>query len=349
MKPFQSIRFIAFVGIVLIAISGCILRWSDRPLGTSVAGYLEVSGAAASPSPPVTATDDKALAEIQQAGQQADTAQIPRMIQALKTPPHPNYLKTALHSLSQLGATEALPAIDVVLQTGNDPDTRNYAVVAKARLQAEAAAQSIQDSKTGAQTKVKVFYQTLGMSVTDLNKGLAQRQDLINRQAFRIQPTIVVYAVRELADIVYSGRYADFAALPGIADINFAQDYPSALKMRLASFPSQARINTLVQELSHSANRTMNSYYDLQLLSNGGLPASEAAATQLQEMDLHRDQYVYVGFASLFDVIRGTGDKSKAPLVDKFRHDVDSRIAHYAAADYYDIEDGVKHQYVPGY
>jgi hypothetical protein len=348
MKPSRSIKLAAYTGITVVIASACMLTWLDRPSGTSAAGLLAIQGAAASPAP-VTAADDKELAEVRQSGRQADAAQIGKMIRLLKNPPHPSYMKAALHSLAQLGATEALPTIDEEMQGESDADIRSYSVAARARLQAENAAQGVQDSDIAAQTKIRVFYQVLGTSAAGLNSGLEQHHDLITKQAFRIQTTAEVYAVRELADMVYDGQYTSFASLPGVSEVNYSQDYPSALKIRLSSLPPKERVNTMIQRLAQETEQAPNDAYDLQLLANEGTLASQAAVAKLREMSTQRSKYTYIGFSSLFEVIRGTGDKSQAAFVERFRHDADGRVAHYAEADYYDIEDGVKHQYVPGY
>ncbi len=119
------------------------------------------------------AEDDIALAVLQRSGLSRDRSQVPNLIAALKAPNHPAYPYVALHSLAQLGATEALPAFsDYVSDTGpysSDADLRNFAIVSKARLLAESSCVNITDGKEQAKTKVRRFYQELGITAADIN------------------------------------------------------------------------------------------------------------------------------------------------------------------------------------
>src|SRR5579862_4287911 len=81
------------------------------------------------------------LAQLRYEALHGDRTNIPEMIEALhKHFPHIAYIYTAVHALSHLGATEALPAIDDVIEQTKGPGPINPAVrVARARLVVEAA------------------------------------------------------------------------------------------------------------------------------------------------------------------------------------------------------------------
>ena len=265
-----------------------------------------------------------------QMGLQRDASNTAAMIDALKNPPHLGYTYTTINALAQLGATEALPVIDTYIQEEADADTGGdlsvFSKVAKARLLAESEAKLIPDTGTASEAKVRRFYRELGMTPADLNADLVTyyhpvpKQQGVGRFVTPVADVatahpIGVYAVRELADIVYHGSYRNFMSLPDITQVNFSGDYPSALKVRLAPLSPPERLNTMIQELAHKKFLTHWDDYEIQLASNEGLTASHAAAAQLTEMENHPEQYSHIGFTALVRVMWGTGDKAQAPLV----------------------------------
>ncbi len=285
--------------------------------------------------------------DFRQAGLRGDRSHIPAMINVLKNPPHLGYTYTTLHALAQLGAVEALPIVEAYAQddaTGawdeTGGDLRNFSKASRARLLAESETQLITDSKVTSAAKVRRFYKELQMTPADLNDALiSYYPPLVPQMKPKSGERLVwppadtspshpvgVYAVRELADMMYHGSYKDCAALPEISQVNFASDYPSALKMRLAPLSPSERLDTMLQELSQKTVLKHWDDYEIQLASNEGLSASHAAARLLQKMEAHPEQYSEVGFTALVRVMWGTGDQDKAPLVQHLLE----RVRHFA-------------------
>lgn len=305
--------------------------------------------------------DANTIAAIRQAGIQGDQSKIPMIIEAVKKPAHKTYVYTCLHSLAQLGAIEALSTIDSMVQTIQDQDIRNFAKVTRARVLAEDSAKFIVDNKAKASVKVKSIYKELAMTPATLNAALLafhapkvdeQGRTYISVGGKDIHP-IELYVMRELADLIYGGGYKNFADLPEVNQVDFQQDYASALKVRLAPLSRKDRIITIIQELSHKTALTFSDYNEIQLAINEGPIASQVAASELKKMEMHRDQYNQInhhsGFTALFQVIAGVGDEQQAPLVDHFKQDHDPAVRHYADVLYDDIAAGVKREAVPAY
>lgn len=291
------------------------------------------------PTPVVNPKDAKQIAAMRAAGLHSDPTYIGNMVKALTNPPHPDYKKTALHALARLGAVEALPAIDATI-LNSDADTKSYARVARARLVAEDEAKSVADTAK-ASVKLNRFYQELGLTPEGVNEGVLQHY-VRGGTSDGPQP-VEVYAMREIADMIYQGPYKNFVALPVASQVSFQNDYPSALKVSLSSLNSSARVQKLVQELAQKSTLGTNDYYDMQLAADEGISASQAVATQLHVMDANRNQYTPEGFTALLQVLHGIGDKEQAPL-----------FAHFMAAAnvefmYPDVKNGVPQQIVPGY
>ena len=197
--------------------------------------------------------DANQIEAFRQAGLIKDQSQISSMIASLANPVHIGYTYTIIHALAQMGAVKALPIIDMYAQdVGHDAqdetsgDLHNFSIAARARLVAENMVEATPNGKTAAATKVKSFYQELKLTPADLNNSLVayyQPQNITGNQdsqhwvsmpvdTFYAHP-VGVYAVRELADMMYQGSYASCQDIPEVNQIHFAMDYPSALKMRL--------------------------------------------------------------------------------------------------------------------
>lgn len=270
---------------------------------------------------------------------------------------------TALHAAAQLGATEALSAIDAILQK-DDQTVSPYAKVAKARLLAEDSTKAIGNRAARAAVKIQRLYAELGLSPADLNAGLTAYQaplhpDASGRFSVSTRPRPVpveVYAMREIADMVYQGAYADYASLPGVIGVNFPSDYPSGLKLRLASLPPNRRVDTLIQELAGGQIPGNDEQYAMQLVLDAEPAASPAIGTKLREMDAHKSEYPEQGFTALLSLLETINDRSQAALIQHFR-DVDKqerekggvRKVYVANSVYLEAEAGIKRQYAPGY
>lgn len=333
----KIVKRTSFKAIILIITAVCLLGFSGPVIGFT-------------PPPLPKQTDE--MMNIRQAGLHKIHAQVPTILKALKNPPHPYYKKTGLHALAQLGDVEALPVIEDFIQDTSDADMSNYARVAKARLLAESSVSNFQDTPAETGAKINRFYQELAVAPDSLNSAALTYQKTAG-QWHRSAPPTEVYAMREIADMLYQRPSANAAPLPGVALVNFQLDDAAALKVRLTPLSEQDRIVTLIQELAHEKIQTSDESYKIQLLIDEGPIASHAAAAELARMDAHRAQYDQItyhnGFVSLFYVIAGIGDKEQVTLLRRFSHDADGAVAHYAAIAASDLEHGSKYQYAPGY
>ena len=290
-----------------------------------------------------------------------DRSLLPSMIQAIGNPSHKGYTYSTIHALAQLGATDALPVIEEYVQDRTDADLSNFSKVSKARLVAKSVSETAFKSKQST-NKILRFYKELGMTPIEMNADLAAYQISLNPNfknaqgegnrfsivADAVPPPhpVGVYAVRDLADMVYHGDYNTCISLPEVAQIDFTRDYPSALKMRLAALPSEQRLSVMLQELSHKKNLNHWDNYEIQLASNEGLTASNAAAALLKIMETTPNQYSDVGFTALVRVIWGTGDSTKVDLV---KHLLVSRLIYSANLPIADLTNSVKRGREPAY
>ncbi len=303
--------------------------------------------------------DNKALyrlAEMRVAGLRCDRSQISNLRDILKNPYPDNrkgylppasqlFVITALRALTRLGAAEAVPDIDQLIADSKDcPEVANYAKVQKARLLAENSAQGITNSKAHALAVISRFYSVLGLSSTDLNAGVKQYQHQLLTEpqgAGNGTPVSVeVYAVRELADMAYQRSYQDFLSLPGVSQIDFSLDYPSALKLRLVPLSREARIETLIEALVNTRILGRGEDYDMQLLADEGLAASPAIAAQLNKMKMHRSEYQENNFSALFRVLSAIGDQEQAPVVARFVDDPDINVRSEAELISHNLQSG---------
>lgn len=310
--------------------------------------------------------DANQIEEFRRAGLTKDRSQISSMVVLLARPIHISYTYTTIHALAQMGAAEALPIIDTYIQdAGHDTqdetkgDLHNFSTAARARLVAEDAVKAIPGSKAATTAKVKRFYKELGVTSTDLNASLSDYYQIQNsvvsqggqhwasmpHDIFHAHPT-GVYAVRELADMMYHGDYANGATMPEVSQVNFVNDYPSALKMRLAPLSPSQRLATMLQELSQKKVLTHWDDYEIQLASNEGLAASHAAAALLIKMEANPTRYQDVGFMALVRVMSGTGDREQAPLVQRL---MDEKLIYSGNIPLNDLVNGVKRGREPAY
>lgn len=289
-----------------------------------------------------SAHDQERLGPARRAGLRSDRTQIPALIAIVQEKPSPNrfVMETALHSLAQLGATDALPAIDALLENGRnadsdvatDPNVINAAKAARAHLVAEDAASPETNAVGQTQAKLTRFYSELGETPAELNEAILA---YTNGPAKDIRPDsapkypVELYAMRELADMAYHSPQRDFVALAGVAQVDFQLDGRSALKIRLAPMSPTERLAWLVQDLSQKTKLSDDGYAEIQLAGDLGPEAGKAAVVKLQEMDQHRDVYTYTAFSALFGVVSISGDAEPA-FWKHFEADADGRVAQYA-------------------
>ena len=310
------------------------------------------------------------LATTRQAGLHKDHIQASQIVSSLQGPVHLSYLYTSLHALAQIGSEPSLSEIERYIkhdatENSQDLDLSNFACAAKARLLSESKTQNVVSTQKQAADKIQTFFNEIGLSPDSLNSDLVSYNApqtstgsdgktvyVVSSDAPKIHPK-GVFAVREIADIVYHGRYEDYASLPQIQVVRFDQYYPAALKMGLAQVPSENRLAVIVKELSHKTALTFNDYYEIQLAINEGNQASEAAARELRKMDKHREDYDQIvhhaGFTAMFKIISGVGDKRQGPLFAYFMKDQDRSVAHYADIMHDDVQQGIKRELEPAY
>ena len=286
--------------------------------------------------------DEERLRSARQAGLRADRTHVPDLIAILQEKPTPTrfLMETTLHSLAQLGATDALPALNALTQSGKgqdgkglvEPNVVNAARAARARLVAEAAAGPDTGSPVQAQAKLDHFYSELGETPTDLNAALqAYTKEAAKPGGADIAPKypVELYAVRQLADIAYRSAYKGFTNLPGMSQVNFALDARSALKVRLAPLSDAERASWLVQDLSTKAVVTDPEQAEIQLAGELGTTASAIAGAKLQEMDQNHTKYGRAAFNALFGVLSVSGGPERI-LLKHFESDPNPFIAEYA-------------------
>ncbi len=263
---------------------------------------------------------DDWLARMRQAGLHGDRSQIRYMVEAFQNPVSDDndvsyHIRLSLlRPLAQLGATEALPALEDVIQS--DPAKplpgQTYAdswengqiialsKVVRARILAQSGAQGAADDKARASAQVRRFLQELGQTPGSLNAAVAayKAQEQRHLEAAGHNPDyrndavpVELFAVRELADMAYRDRYRGFVSLPDVARVDFSQDDGAALKARLAPLSSSQRIATLVDEISQEKVKDNLALRRAQLLADGGPSALPTITGRQQHIKAHRDLY----------------------------------------------------------
>jgi hypothetical protein len=173
-----------------------------------------------------------------------------------------------------MGAEEALPDIEAYEAAQKVPGTNlpeehtvNYIKAACARLVAEASVSDIPTEPQKTNAKVKRLCQELGLSVADINKAATINK--AQQEGFNKPPILVeVYALREIADILYGSTLSNAKSVSNINGLDFNLDYPSWLKMKLIGLSSAKRIEWLINDLSHKKALTEKEDYEIQLAVN---------------------------------------------------------------------------------
>jgi len=284
------------------------------------------------------------LTIFRKAGLTKDRSLASALIIALKNPPERFYTFVALHALAQMGATEALPAINALLATSHDTGLVNYAITAKARLLAESGAQAIKDPKVRAQVKLAMLYQQTGLTPNALNAAAKEYQVFVGTPGTPVP--IGVCLMREAADVLYQEGVASSAVEAAPPD--YSLDPASALKVRMAPLSPKERINALVEQLANLKKYPPSEYYTVQLLADMGAAAEQAIDAKIVDMDLHQNEYT-VGFMALFDVLRCIGDTSQSSFVEDFTRDPSRASGQAAERSYADILRGEKVLFAIGY
>ena len=289
---------------------------------------IVVPGICVSPQP--SAKQASEMAAFHQAGLNKNRVQLPALLAALQKPQDPTERSSTfivLHALAQMGATEALPAINALTSTSRDVSLVNFAAAAKARLLAESGAQAVKDPKARARAEIAALYRQTKLTPDALT------QDARYYQAHTGDPgepvPVGVCLMREAADVLYQAGVASSAVEATPPD--YSLDPASALKVQMAPLSPKERINALMEQLSSIKKYTPSEPYATQLLADMGAAAEQAVDSKLVDMDLHQEQYDGLGFRALFNALYCIGDPSQSSFVEDFARD-QSREAGYVAA-----------------
>lgn len=345
-RKFATMRAI-FLLMGCVVFSGCFLAIHH--------GTAEAHTGSGLPQPVLT-QDKNEPAQLHGAGLRGDHSQIPAMIAALQKP-QPNwfYSSPALHALSRMGVTDALPAIEPLIQNDKYPIVSREAKIAKARILAEDAAKGI-SGPSQAKVKIETFYSNLDLTTDDINTQVADYENQLAQQlkANTYDGTLLkpleLFAMEDIADMVYHGSYPDYATLSGVAQLNFQLDAASALKMRLAPLAQSQRLTVLTDELSGDTSNDLKNLYKMQLIADEEAAGGKVVAAKLLQMDANKAHYTTENFRTMFRTLVAIGDPSQASLIQHFKSQGDekSKIVN-EVADTLDLSKGMKEQFVPGY
>jgi len=334
MKPVPW--FAAFAGFVAFAGAALFVMTCAAAAGAAAQG-----GYAGSFFQPSDRATGLRVAAFREAGRSGDRTQIPDLLAALNKDVKKERTGRAamyhdavvLHSLAQLGATEALPFLELIAR---EVSLRGrYANLVRARLIARSAVGSPED-------KVRRFLAEMSMTVEDVNGVRKPDND-------RTRASIELSVLRELADMIYHKRDLDLARAAQALGIRFAQDAPSALKVRLAPLSQKERVDTLIKQISEARVGGYEEDYLLQLAANEGTIASRAAAARLKQMMAERSKHDRVGLELLIHLIWFVGDKDQVPLLESLRKDPEPWVGYNAANALPDVRTGVPYPYIANY
>lgn len=263
--------------------------------------------------------------DIRQAGLHGDRSKIPLMISTLADTMVPSLAITTLHALAQLGAVEALPTIDHA-PARVWPYLINQFSVERARLLAEDSTRNIKDGKERARQKIARFYQELNLSPEQLGPA-AQLYETNGGTYTRQQVPVEMYAMEEIADMVYHGSYKDYADVPGVAQVDFQHDYGAWIKMKMAPLSPAEQATWLINDLSHKKAMVGQEGYEMHLAAELGMPAGEAAVAKLQEMDAHQSDYSAAGVEALLSIVSATANPASKAIHECFKNNAHPYVA----------------------
>ena len=206
-------------------------------------------GACFSPQPLAKQAND--LAALRQAGLMKDRSQVPALLAALKNPNDPfehSATISALHALAQIGATEALPAINTLTSASHDASLVNFAAAAKARVLAESGAQAIKDPQARVRAKLAALYHQAGLTPDALNLAAKEYQARVSTPGEPVPLGVCV--MREAADVLYQEGVASSGVEAAPPD--YSLDPASALKVRLAGLSPQPSC-TMIDDFTNRA------------------------------------------------------------------------------------------------
>lgn len=328
------------------------------PLALLPHGQNVLQSCYGSPPRPVDPQEEDKAETLHLAGLHNDRSQIPNLIFAVEKHTPDWSTIPAIHALARMGATEALPSLDWWVQDDKQPIIQSEAKVARARIVALNSANSVKGSAAQATAVISRLYSELGLTSADINASVADYYSKLEQQletnTYRGSSSLLkpleLFAMEDVADLVYHGSYSAYASVPAVMQLNFQLNAASALKMRLAPLSQADRLNTLCKELAEDKTQALSDVCKMQLIADEGLAGSRAVAAKLRDMDVHQSLHTGDHFRILFHVLAATGDKSQARLVQHFQNE---RRRNLVAADEVAnstaFANGYKKQFVPGY
>lgn len=249
------------------------------------------------------------------------------------------HVRPAWFALGRIGDIETLSAVDAEL--GQYPIPLCYERICRARIVAQ--------NEPTPKAKIERLLQETGMTVARLNdlKGTKPRATTFDENLnFE---WLVLY---QLADMIYVNRDRELAKAAQEMGINFVQDPQIEELVLLAPLTTKARIDRIIQELSHKAViRTGRDGLLRELLANEGKPAFDAITQKLAEMrgaDLltvkfdpdpevntrrlaeyeqaAKTRYTSIGAVQLLRTLGDSCDPTYLPVIHTFLDHPDSRL-----------------------
>ena len=257
---------------------------------------------------------------------------IPNLIDAVKNAKEFETVVIAMHALARMGAEEALPEVDKVLEdTKKRLSSHPYLVIAElchARLVAEIKSKE-GTAEEKAEKKLNTFLEEMKLTIEEINEKSGQR---VKGSFFA---TREAYILREIADMIYQTKDTALTQLAKDRNLKFTNEKYADIKMQLCPKTQRERITWILDHLSKVEAVTQDSYCAVQLAIDEGVPASNAAVDKLKEMSKNReiyekkvgDQSYFPGFYAVMLVIKGVGDKQPYSFMKELAQDAQPDIA----------------------
>lgn len=262
-----------------------------------------------------------------QAGVSGDRSRIPEMIHILQTHNSGDVQMTLLLALARLGANDALPAFDAVIQNKRAPTPvmlSNFAQAARARLLAE--------TEPTPHAQAERFFKELGETPDQLSEAIRAYNESMTGSKPIAYPLRDIDAEDELADLIYHGHAQELLADPLIAQVDFNRWDSTRVKIEMARLTPDQQRQALIDRLAHTKLWYDDQWDEAQLLLDlGHAQAAQLAVAKLQEMDSDSKSYAPEGFRSLFNVLyTAEGSTHQSPAWDHFRSHSDPKIKNAA-------------------
>ena len=265
------------------------------------------------------------------------------LIQALKTGDM-THTALAQFALVRLGAPEALPIL--AQQVKLSPQGTAYMnKPGYARLAADLATRRVgSNTDSGQAERAKAFLDRFlleaGLEAKDLKTARSAADEEAKTQKAD-KGAVALVSLRQLADRIYVNRDLALAEEIRSRGVEFAQDPPSAYKVRLAPLSTPERAKTLVEDLAAKRVLRTEEYYAIQLAISEGELVFEGAAQKLAEMDQHPEDYKSPGYSALFQILAGSGNPAYAETIARYVIDGPTWKSSMAKVMYPFLKEGV--------